>query len=214
MLEVVVKMKYSDEPLKRTPIILRLDTAPDEIITGVTDRSGCAHFDIQPSSGKIIIGGATRFQGRLEGLITVELYSLMDADSVNDSGAPGGSKGGSTAYPNMQTRTLQVRGRDVITDSEGYLVNLDDWSEDFVRSLAETEQLSLQDEHWEVIRYLRDYYEQHRLQAQVRDIIKYFKKTWGAEKGNSRYLHDLFPRGGPQKQGNRLAGLLRVKGEH
>lgn len=27
-------------------------------------------------------------------------------------------------------------------------------------------------------------------------------------------LHRLFPRGGPQNQGNRLAGLLRTKGEH
>ncbi len=31
---------------------------------------------------------------------------------------------------------------------------------------------------------------------------------------SNRYLHQIFPNGGPQKQGNRLAGLLRTKGEH
>jgi tRNA 2-thiouridine synthesizing protein E len=45
-------------------------------------------------------------------------------------------------------------------------------------------------------------------------MIKHFRKIWGADKGNNRYLHEIFPRGGPQKQGNRLAGLLRTKGEH
>jgi tRNA 2-thiouridine synthesizing protein E len=34
------------------------------------------------------------------------------------------------------------------------------------------------------------------------------------DRGSSAALHRLFPRGGPQKQGNRLAGLLRTKGEH
>jgi len=45
-------------------------------------------------------------------------------------------------------------------------------------------------------------------------MIKHFKKTWGKEKGNSRYLHQIFPKGGPQKQGNRLAGVRKPKGEH
>ena len=45
-------------------------------------------------------------------------------------------------------------------------------------------------------------------------MIRHFREVWGGAKGSSRYLHRLFPRGGPQKQGNRLAGLLRTKGEH
>jgi tRNA 2-thiouridine synthesizing protein E len=111
-------------------------------------------------------------------------------------------------------RSLEVNGRNVFTDSEGYLCNLDDWSEDFARALARQEGLALTDEHWQVIRFLRQFYREHGIQAQVRVMIKHFAKEWGAEKGNNHYLHDLFPRGGPQKQGNRLAGLLRTKGEH
>jgi tRNA 2-thiouridine synthesizing protein E len=112
------------------------------------------------------------------------------------------------------TRVLLVQGRPVLTDSEGYLRDLGDWSEDFVRALAAQEELALSEEHWAIIRYLREYYAEHGVQAQVRAMIKHFTELWGPEHGSNHYLHELFPRGGPQKQGNRLAGLLRTKGEH
>ena len=117
-------------------------------------------------------------------------------------------------YPNMQIKTLLVDGEEIKTDSEGYIVNLDQWSEGFVLSQAQVEGLMLTDENWEVIRFLRDYYEEHGVQCEVRKMVKHFKNAWGSERGNSSYLHRIFPRGGPQKQGNRLAGLLRTKGEH
>lgn len=112
------------------------------------------------------------------------------------------------------TRVLLVKGRPVLTDSEGYLRDLGDWSEDFVRALARQEDLTLTDEHWAVIRFLREFYAEHGVQAQVRVMIKHFTELWGEARGSNHYLHELFPRGGPQKQGNRLAGLLRTKGEH
>jgi len=109
---------------------------------------------------------------------------------------------------------LQVNGKAIPTDVEGYIKNLDDWSEDFARARASTEQLELSSEHWQVIEFLRAYFEEHRVQAQVRAMIWHFAKAWGPERGNNHYLHQLFPIGGPQKQGNRLAGLLKTKGEH
>ena len=112
------------------------------------------------------------------------------------------------------TRTVQVAGRAVATDSEGYLSNLDDWSEAFAEALAREEGLVLTPAHWEVIRFLRDHWHSHGVQAQVRVMIKHFSERWGAERGSNHALHELFPIGGPQKQGNRLAGLLRTKGEH
>ncbi len=111
-------------------------------------------------------------------------------------------------------QVLLVEGRPVAIDTEGYLANLDDWSEAFARKRAEMENLQLTDLHWQVIRYLRAYFEEHRVQAQVRAMIRHFSQIWGPERGNNHFLHELFPIGGPQKQGNRLAGLLRTKGEH
>jgi tRNA 2-thiouridine synthesizing protein E len=107
-----------------------------------------------------------------------------------------------------------VNGKALETDAEGYLRHLGDWSEEFARAQARAEHLELTDAHWQVIHYLREYYEQHRVQAQVRVMIRHFSEVWGAERGSNHALHELFPVGGPQKQGNRLAGLLKTKGEH
>ena len=109
---------------------------------------------------------------------------------------------------------VDAGGRRIATDSEGYLLDRDQWSEDFARAQAEREGLELTAAHWEVIRFLRDYYAEHGVQAQVRVMIRHFTERWGPERGSNHHLHDMFPRGGPQKQGNRLAGLLRTKGEH
>jgi len=109
---------------------------------------------------------------------------------------------------------VDVNGEQIATDPEGYLLHLHQWSEDFAIARARLENLELTTPHWEVIHFLRDYYEEHRVQAQVRSMIKHFTKCWGAERGSNHHLHAMFPVGGPQKQGNRLAGLLKTKGEH
>jgi TusE/DsrC/DsvC family sulfur relay protein len=113
-----------------------------------------------------------------------------------------------------EIRLLRVGDRDVQTDQEGYIQNMDDWSEEFALALAEQDGLALTDEHWQVIHFIREYHAEHQVQVQVRDMIKYFQPLWGAARGNNHYLHAIFPKGGPQKQGNRLAGIRRTKGEH
>ena len=120
-----------------------------------------------------------------------------------------------TLTPPLHTqRTVQVGTRAVATDSEGYLLHLDDWSEDFARALAREEGLLLTPAHWELIAFLRAYFHEHGVQAQVRVMIRHFSVAWDPERSNNHQLHEMFPVGGPQKQGNRLAGLLRTKGEH
>lgn len=114
----------------------------------------------------------------------------------------------------IYTLAVEVDGRQILTDQEGYIQNMDDWSEGFAEALAEREGLVLTDEHWEIIEFLREYYQEHGVQAPVRDMLKHFKKTWGEEFATNHYLHEIFPKGGPQKQGNRLAGIRRTKGEH
>lgn len=213
MIEVRVSMKVTHEPLKRTPVVLRLDADGSETSAVLTDRNGSASFDLPPTSGKVLVSGVERYHGRLDGAIVIELWSITQSEQ-SSKGLPGEFPSGSNAYPGMTTHSLEVEGRDVLTDSEGYLVNPSDWSEAFARTLAGREGLQLGAEHWEVIRFLRASYASHGTQATVRDMIAHFRGVWGAEKGSNRYLHRLFPRGGPQKQGNRLAGLLRTKGEH
>jgi len=206
-------MKVTNEPLKRTPVVLRMDADGVETEPVFTDRAGIARFELPPGSGKVLVSGVERYHGRLEGQIRVDLWSILQAGS-DSAGTPGEFPAGSNAYPGMSTRSIQVDGQTVLTDGEGYLVDPADWSEGFVREQAALEGLVLKAEHWELIRFLRDHYARHGRQASVRDMIRAFRKVWGSAKGSNRYLHELFPRGGPQKQGNRLAGLLRTKGEH
>jgi len=206
-------MKFSNLPLKRTPVELILDENCQHIGPLATDRSGRVCFDMSGSSGKVLVGGIERYQGRLNDEINIELWSLVDTGSDSE-GAASGSISGNNAYPNMITHKIIVNGDEILTDSEGYLVNPADWSEEFARALAKQEGLSLDHERWEVIRFQRNWYAKYGQQASVRDMVKHFRKLWGCDKGCNHYLHQLFPRGGPQKQGNRLAGLLRTKGEH
>ncbi|MFW2372304.1 MAG: TusE/DsrC/DsvC family sulfur relay protein [Gammaproteobacteria bacterium] len=213
MISVKVFMKASNEPLKRTPVILQLDPDGFQTEAVFTDRSGNANFDLDVGSGKILISGVERYSGRLDGEINIGLWSLIDPGE-GSKGAANQLNLGSNAYPGMITHSLMINGREVLTDSEGYLVDPADWSEDFVRKQAEVEGLELTGEHWEVIRFLRDWYASRGRQAIVRDMIRHYRTVWNSEKGSNRYLHQIFPRGGPQKQGNRLAGLLRTKGEH
>lgn len=114
----------------------------------------------------------------------------------------------------IRTEYVEVDGKPVATDQEGYIQDMTQWSEGFARAQAAKEGLELTPEHWDVIHFIRAHYEKHSVQAQVRDMIKHFSRVWGPERGNNRHLHDIFPKGGPQKQGNRLAGVRRTKGEH
>ena len=213
MISVRVAIRYTNEPLKRTPVVLQMDAENQLVGPVLTDRSGIALFDHPPGSGKVLVSGVERFHGRLDGEIRVDLWSITQS-AADSNGTPGVFPAGSNAYPGMETRAVQVDGREILTDGEGYLVDPAEWSEAFARALAASEALTLSAEHWEVIRFLRDYYAEHGSQASVRDMIRHFRKVWDTDRGSSRYLHRLFPRGGPQKQGNRLAGLLRTKGEH
>jgi tRNA 2-thiouridine synthesizing protein E len=214
MISVKVFMRVTGEPMKRVPVVLELD--PDGRLTEAvdTDRDGVARFGVDADSGKVLVSGVERYHGLFEDTdIPIGLLSVVEgADDA--AGNPGEFPSGSNAYAGMETRALLVDGRKVQTDSEGYLVDPSDWSEAFARTLAEAEGLELTARHWAVIRFLREHYRDHGSQASVRDMVRHFRAQWGADEGGSAALHRLFPRGGPQKQGNRLAGLLRTKGEH
>jgi len=106
---------------------------------------------------------------------------------------------------------IEVAGKTIEVDEEGYLTNLGDWSEDVAKTLAKQDNLELDTNHWEVINFLREYYEEYQIAPAVRVLTKAIGKKLGKEKGNSKYLYDLFPYG-PAKQACRYAGLPKPTG--
>lgn len=106
---------------------------------------------------------------------------------------------------------LEVNGQTIATDEEGYLENLADWNEDIAKAMAEAEDVTLSDEHWEIINFLREYYEEYQIAPAVRVLTKAVGKRLGKDKGNSKYLYSLFPYG-PGKQACKYAGLPKPTG--
>lgn len=101
---------------------------------------------------------------------------------------------------------LMIDGRAIATDQQGYLCHLEDWSETVAQQLASQEGIELSEAHWEVIHFVRAFYQEYKTSPAVRALVKAMEQKFGPEKGNSRYLFRLFPKG-PAKQATLLAGL-------
>jgi TusE/DsrC/DsvC family sulfur relay protein len=106
---------------------------------------------------------------------------------------------------------IEVGGKTLETDEEGYLVNLSDWSEDVANQIAKAENVEMSPNHWEVVNFLREYYTEFQIAPAVRVLTKAIGKKLGADKGNSKYLYELFPYG-PAKQACKIAGLPKPTG--
>jgi tRNA 2-thiouridine synthesizing protein E len=96
--------------------------------------------------------------------------------------------------------------RNIALDQEGFLKNLQDWNEDIARELALTEKIALTDAHWEIIRLLKQFYQQYDLSPSMRPLVKYIAQELGKDKAKSIYLMKLFP-GSPAKIAAKIAGL-------
>ena len=79
------------------------------------------------------------------------------------------------------------------------------WSRNKSAQLAMLEGVSLTDQHWHVIDYLRKLYLKHGLPRFARTTARALNRQFAAQGGN-KYLYSLFA-GGPVTQGSRLASL-------
>jgi len=107
--------------------------------------------------------------------------------------------------------SFEIDGKTIETDDDGYLVDLNEWNEDVAKYIAELEGVDLTEQHWEVINFLRNYYNEYNIAPAIKILIKEMKKMFGPEKGNSAYLYDLYP-AGPALQACKIAGLPKPTG--
>ncbi|TDY02871.1 TusE/DsrC/DsvC family sulfur relay protein [Thiohalophilus thiocyanatoxydans] len=103
----------------------------------------------------------------------------------------------------IQARDSEPTGYD--TPERHTELHEQDWNREKSTALAANEGIALNDDHWNVIMYLRkQYLEQgspRHARSLARELDRYF-----VLKGGSRYLRQLFT-GGPVTQGSRLANL-------
>lgn len=93
-------------------------------------------------------------------------------------------------------------------DKDGYLQDLNDWSPEVAKALAEQEGVILSEAHWEIIYLLQDFYRQFEISPAMRALVKFTSQRLGADKGKSTYLLTLFPPS-PAKIASKIAGLPR-----
>ena len=63
--------------------------------------------------------------------------------------------------------SFEISGKTYETDEEGYLLNLADWTKEAAEHLAEEEKVPLTDNHWEVINFLREYYNEYQISLRL-----------------------------------------------
>ena len=105
----------------------------------------------------------------------------------------------------------QVDGQTIAHDEEGYLTDIGQWNETVAGVIAEAEGLPLTAERWEVVNFLREYYQEYQIAPAVRVLTKAIGKKLGPEKASNKYLYELFPYG-PAKQACKIAGLPKPTG--
>ncbi len=94
----------------------------------------------------------------------------------------------------------------ISTDAQGYLMNTEQWNETIARCIAANEKIELNEDHWQVIHYIRQFYNEFNTSPSIRPLMKYLASRLPAEKCNSLYLQILFPEG-PARQATKIAGL-------
>ncbi|TCS61205.1 TusE/DsrC/DsvC family sulfur relay protein [Varunaivibrio sulfuroxidans] len=100
----------------------------------------------------------------------------------------------------------QTSEMNVAFGDEGYLINPNDWTEDVAAALAEDEGIELTEEHWTVLRFMRDWYTEHGVAPSGRDVGLFMKKI-GAPRNR---LFELFPYGYVQ-QACKIAGMIKPR---
>jgi tRNA 2-thiouridine synthesizing protein E len=102
-----------------------------------------------------------------------------------------------------------VNGVELETDKDGYLLE-PDFSEEVVRVIAQAEGITLIDDHWKVVNFLREQYREHGHTPNFRNMLKGVGEVIPG--CDSKALYDLFPMG-PAKQGAKVAGLPQPYGK-
>ena len=90
-------------------------------------------------------------------------------------------------------------------DEDGFMQEPDEWNEKVAEALASTEDVdNLTEDHWKVVNYLRDYFQQYGIAPMIRKLCK--------ETGYPlKKIYEMFP-SGPAKGACKVAGLPKPTG--
>ena len=99
---------------------------------------------------------------------------------------------------------IEIAGSNVTVNDEGFLTEYDQWTDEIAEVLAKQIEIDLTDEHWKVIRFLRDDFKTEGETATSRRV----QQVCGV---SVKEQFALFPKK-PQKKMAYIAGLPKPKG--
>jgi dissimilatory sulfite reductase related protein len=100
---------------------------------------------------------------------------------------------------------VQLGGKEIEVDEDGFIQEPEKWDDAVAEDLAKMENASpMGEEHWKLVRYLRDYYVKYEIAPPVRMLTK----QTGLD---LKKIYVLFP-GGPAKGACKVAGLPKPTG--
>ncbi len=100
--------------------------------------------------------------------------------------------------------TIEIAGKQVTVNEEGFLTVYDEWSEDIAKVLAAQVDIELTPRHWEVIHFLREDFKKEGESSTSRHT-----QTVGGFPIKEQFV--LFPKK-PAKKMSYIAGLPKPKG--
>jgi tRNA 2-thiouridine synthesizing protein E len=103
---------------------------------------------------------------------------------------------------------IELENRQIATDNEGYLLNPIDWDESVAQVIASGLDLELNPERWEIVRFVREYYETNQSVPEARILLKALAERHGKALATRKYLYALFPYGYGQ-QACKIAGMRK-----
>jgi tRNA 2-thiouridine synthesizing protein E len=97
-----------------------------------------------------------------------------------------------------------IAGKEVHVNEEGFLTEYDEWSEEIAAELAKNIDVEMTDEHWALIKWLREDYKEKGETATTRRV-----QTAGGVPTKKQF--ELFPKK-PAKKMAYIAGVPKPKG--
>ena len=100
---------------------------------------------------------------------------------------------------------LILEGREFAVDSQGFLRTPEIWNDEVARLFAVHQGIvPIQEEHWRVIRYIREYWQEHDRAPMIRQLC-------ADTNLKLRRIYQLFPEG-PAHGACKIAGLPKPDG--
>jgi tRNA 2-thiouridine synthesizing protein E len=105
---------------------------------------------------------------------------------------------------------LEINGQVLETDEEGFLLDPSQWNREVAEEIARGESLELDESRWQVVQFVRDYFEERHAVPEARVLLKALGESLGKEKATRKYLYGLFPYGYGQ-QACKIAGMRKPR---